>query len=525
MADFKEILVDGQVYNVKDETARQNAGTGNVTGVKIGDTTYEPTGGGSTIDLSTPLSNKVDKETGKGLSSNDYTTAEKTKLAGLPTGSELNTALATKANSSDVYTKAQTDAAIQEAVEDLGSGTVESVTINGTKHTPDANGDVDLGTIQGEKGEKGDTGNVEFEDLADLVALLVNDLKTGGGGNFLSAEMGLVLRREITRVHDDLVTLYGKLANMAFWDATERAAAQPRSLNFNVPQVSLSFDLTGVGSGVSVKLNGESFNSPVSVDKGGTNTLTIQAIEDWALNNDIAVEIDGVAQTLTQGGGIYSLEFAVNANITVEVVGTATQEWFTAPKEDVSENGSVVTYGMQQGRSFNGTTGNMVDGATEAVGKTVVASPAGYKESVKIYNYGDKVDGYVNSNPGKTTANYYATGGKKYLYVKIVDTQLATGDFFRVGVACFGSAVIGNSQSNVLTNSTTNISGNKGRIDYVATTLMADGSHQIKIDLSAQAADIQYVKLLINKRNSGNTSLDTATYYNNMTVKYKFSDD
>ena len=36
------------------------------------------------------ISNKVDKETGKGLSSNDYTTAEKTKLAGIGDGAEAN---------------------------------------------------------------------------------------------------------------------------------------------------------------------------------------------------------------------------------------------------------------------------------------------------------------------------------------------------------------------------------------------------------------------------------------------------
>ena len=36
------------------------------------------------------ISDKVDKETGKGLSSNDYTTAEKTKLAGIGDGAEAN---------------------------------------------------------------------------------------------------------------------------------------------------------------------------------------------------------------------------------------------------------------------------------------------------------------------------------------------------------------------------------------------------------------------------------------------------
>lgn len=40
--------------------------------------------------MATQLGNKVDKETGKGLSTNDYTTAEKTKLAGIAAGAEVN---------------------------------------------------------------------------------------------------------------------------------------------------------------------------------------------------------------------------------------------------------------------------------------------------------------------------------------------------------------------------------------------------------------------------------------------------
>ena len=38
----------------------------------------------------TALENKVDKETGKGLSTNDYTTADKDKLAGVAAGAEVN---------------------------------------------------------------------------------------------------------------------------------------------------------------------------------------------------------------------------------------------------------------------------------------------------------------------------------------------------------------------------------------------------------------------------------------------------
>ena len=46
----------------------------------------------------TELDKKVDKETGKGLSTNDYTTAEKTKLTGIATGAEVNKIDAVKVN-------------------------------------------------------------------------------------------------------------------------------------------------------------------------------------------------------------------------------------------------------------------------------------------------------------------------------------------------------------------------------------------------------------------------------------------
>lgn len=40
--------------------------------------------------INTALANKVDKVSGKGLSTNDFTTAEKTKLAGIASGAEVN---------------------------------------------------------------------------------------------------------------------------------------------------------------------------------------------------------------------------------------------------------------------------------------------------------------------------------------------------------------------------------------------------------------------------------------------------
>ena len=71
-------------------------------GVEDGDLTAKSTGGGGATwgtitgtlsnqtDLNTALDGKVDKVAGKGLSTEDYTSAEKTKLAGIEAGAEVN---------------------------------------------------------------------------------------------------------------------------------------------------------------------------------------------------------------------------------------------------------------------------------------------------------------------------------------------------------------------------------------------------------------------------------------------------
>jgi hypothetical protein len=90
------------------------------------------------------------------------------------------------------------------------AGKVKSVTINGTNHTPNSSGVVDLGTIKGEKGDKGDTGNVTVTDGVAQITI-VNDLTTGGTGDALSAEMGKKLKVTI-------ITILNSLGNYAFPD-------------------------------------------------------------------------------------------------------------------------------------------------------------------------------------------------------------------------------------------------------------------------------------------------------------------
>lgn len=97
--------------------------------------------------------NAVQKVSGKGLSTNDYTTEDKTKLAGLPTNP------------------------------------VTSISVNGQSPQTPNNGNVNLvvqAGAQGPKGDKGDT--VVIGDEEEF--LIVNDLVSGGEADALSAEMG-----------------------------------------------------------------------------------------------------------------------------------------------------------------------------------------------------------------------------------------------------------------------------------------------------------------------------------------------
>ena len=58
---------------------------------------------GVTENVQTQLNDKVDKVTGKGLSTNDYTNAEKTKLSGIETGAQKNTITGVKGNAETTY--------------------------------------------------------------------------------------------------------------------------------------------------------------------------------------------------------------------------------------------------------------------------------------------------------------------------------------------------------------------------------------------------------------------------------------
>lgn len=114
-----EVLGNESLYAVRGNITNSDIAAN----AAIDQTKIAGTATGST-SLADDLNKKVDKVDGKGLSTNDYTTAEKTKLSNIEAGAEVNT--------------------------------IESISLNNTPITPDANKNVNiaidfatLGKVQG----------------------------------------------------------------------------------------------------------------------------------------------------------------------------------------------------------------------------------------------------------------------------------------------------------------------------------------------------------------------------------------
>lgn len=118
----------------------------------------------------TELNKKVDKVSGKGLSTNDYTTDEKEKLDGIEDGA---TNVTTDTVSGWGFTK--------------NEGTVTSIKINGTAKNP-SDGVVDLGTVitthQDISGKVDKTTTINGHELSSNVSITKSDVGLGNVGNF-----------------------------------------------------------------------------------------------------------------------------------------------------------------------------------------------------------------------------------------------------------------------------------------------------------------------------------------------------
>ena len=174
----------------------------------------------STTDLTTLLDVKVDKVNGKGLSENDYTTTEKTKLAGIESGAEVNV----QADWNE--TNSSNDAYIRNKPSHLGHSVKDSTTTftdrsnlkftGNVSVTDDSTNDNTIVEILGEQDYVYDTYEDLVDDLANVEEGAILYTREEGGAIVTRVEN---LETNVTQINSNLSEI--TLKNAQIIDTTD----------------------------------------------------------------------------------------------------------------------------------------------------------------------------------------------------------------------------------------------------------------------------------------------------------------
>lgn len=296
---------------------------------------------------------------------------------------------------------------------------VKSISVNGqTPQTPQ-NGNVNI-IVQGAAGEDGITPhigqngnwwigpetdanndtNIKAQGPMGSVTITDGDIDTLEVHNALNAYTGLLgmsgamlIRSNIESLYASLNRLYGKLANMAFWDATDQAAAQPTALDWSLPKHSVA--ITNNLANSSITRNGESVGNSFQAEEGSTVTLIVAAASSsYALTNVTYVKDGGSSTNATSlGDGTYKIEFVMgSSDVAIAVSGTAVAAYgvtlnlsncskVSGPTSVVSGSEATFVFEAEQGYALPSAnpnvTGASVKTWTKSTGALVIENVAG----------------------------------------------------------------------------------------------------------------------------------------------------
>ena len=406
--EAKQFTIGGVTHDVMDVGARQAIASlqNAIDAITSGDTTTaiktfqevidfldgvtdDATLIGKLNELRTLIAAKYSKPA-SGIPASDLANGAIPDVSGFATKTEVNA----KANSADVYSKSEVDDKVADA------GKVKSVTINGSKKLPnEQTGDVDIGTVVGTQGPKGDTGNVNITDADELVAILVNDLTTGGAGNILSAEMG----RRLAMMSGTYAQAWARSKAIPFpfcflWVETVdgNAISKPiwhkgnsvfvdaagSFINVDAAAVPAAPTITGATSGAEVPKNTQITITPdacsalyYSLDGGTTYNISDAAVT-VALTNAGSVSI--VAYCANNKGN------SSNATLNITVAGTPVPVF--SPSQGEVARGGYVTISVPSGGELQYKVGS---GSWQTASGTSASVQITGNTTIQAYNIQD----------------------------------------------------------------------------------------------------------------------------------------
>ena len=325
-------------------------------------------------DVTTSLASKVDKVTGKELSTNDYTTAEKTKLgaiSGTNTGDQdlsgyaTTGQLATKANIADVTTSLATkEDSSNKSNAALGTSTTFYPTQNAVKTYVDAQiltvtiADADA-TTRGKIQLAGDlTGSATSPTIASGVVTSAKILDA----TIVNADIATAAAIEDTKLAT--IATSGKVSNSATTatDANTASTIVARDASGNFTAGTITANLTGNAStatklAATKNINGTAFDGSADI----TLTAAAGTLSGTSLNSTV------VSSSLTSVGTLTNLTVTnpITGSITGNAATAASATSFSGNLSgDVTGAQSATVVGKINGTSLAGLSTGLLKNTT-----------------------------------------------------------------------------------------------------------------------------------------------------------------
>ena len=352
----------------------------------------------------------VAKEAGKGLSTNDYTTAEKTKLAGIEAGAQVND--------------------------------IEVIKVNGTAQTPDVNKAVDI------------TVPTKLSNLTDDIVsgkylpLSGGDMSSGAFIRLKNANSSMVLqpfgivkesneashvisfpdKQGTVALTSDIPTVAGVYAPLASPSLTGTPTAPTAAAGTNTTQIATTaFVQNAVGNYLPLTGGTLSGNLNVGVDYGveitqgeDTSGVTVRADGERTTYGLAEIKVDGETITIPQTTGT----MALTSDIAASLVSPAFTGTPTAPTASAGTNNTQVA-----------TTAFVTNAVTTAIGSvTGISFNTDYATYAALVAAGTAAQGagviYLIPNSGSSPniKDEYVWTGSSYELLGTTEVDLSRFD-------------------------------------------------------------------------------------------------
>lgn len=247
----------------------------------------------------------VAKETGKGLSTNDFTTAEKTKLSGIETGAEVNVIESIALNGTD---QTITNKAVDLELVTSVNGQTGDVIVEGGEGGGTSNNMVTLWTNPNPTSAFAQ--QTISLDLSDYDAILI-ECNTAGSGTGTTTQLGFVgttvrLMAEIYQIHRRLATINsdGITFGNNYYLPTYANGNETVSNGYLIPTKIIGLKIKGVGKSGQLEL---AWSNPSPTASFAPQTITLKdnypvvfVVSTYSASDDITSK-NGTVSTIISG--------------------------------------------------------------------------------------------------------------------------------------------------------------------------------------------------------------------------------